>query len=191
MSVHVSANPENPSYLPPHPIPLGCPSALALSWIYLNSNLHETQCPLSCINLGMVIHFTYGNASHSFWPVTLTLYGSIFGLYYFMYDLYVCHFTSTVLSNFNNILKEFTFKFIQISSAAQSCQTLCDPMDCSMPDFSVHHQLPELAQTHVHQVRDDIQLSHPLLSPSPPAEPQSCSAPGSILLSIQWVSSSH
>ena len=42
-------------------------------------------------------------------------------------------------------------------------------MDCSTPDFSVHHQLPELAQTHVHRVRDAIQPSHPLSSPSPPA----------------------
>ena len=46
---------------------------------------------------------------------------------------------------------------------------LCDPMDCSMPGFSVHHQLPELAQTHVHQVGDAIQPSHPLSSSSPPA----------------------
>ena len=46
--------------------------------------------------------------------------------------------------------------------------TLCDLMDCSMPDFSVHHKLPELAQTHVHQVSDAIQPSHPLSSPSPP-----------------------
>ena len=42
------------------------------------------------------------------------------------------------------------------------------PMDCSMPGFPVHHQFPEFAQTHVHQVGDAIQLSHPLLSPSPP-----------------------
>ena len=47
--------------------------------------------------------------------------------------------------------------------------TLCDPMDCSIPCFPVHDQLLELAQTHVHQVRDAIQLSHPLSSPSPPA----------------------
>ena len=47
--------------------------------------------------------------------------------------------------------------------------TLCDPMDCSMPGFPVHHQLLELAQTHVHQVGDAIQTSHPLSSPSPPA----------------------
>ena len=54
---------------------------------------------------------------------------------------------------------------------SDSVQTLsdCDPMDCSMPGLPVHHQLPELAQTHVHPVRDAIQLSHPLSSPSPPA----------------------
>ena len=56
-----------------------------------------------------------------------------------------------------------------VSSVAQSCPTLCDPMDCSMPGFLVHHQLPELVQTHIHQVSDAIQPSHPLSSPSPPA----------------------
>ena len=50
----------------------------------------------------------------------------------------------------------------QISSVTQSCLTLCDSMDCSMPGFPVHHQLHELAQTHVHQVSDPIQPSHPL-----------------------------
>ena len=57
----------------------------------------------------------------------------------------------------------------QFSSVAQSYLTLCNPMDCSTPGFPVHHQFPELTQTHVHQVRDAIQPSHPLLSPSPPA----------------------
>ena len=57
----------------------------------------------------------------------------------------------------------------QFSSVAQSCPTLCDPMDCSMTGFPIHHQLLELAQTHVHQVGDAIQPSHPLSSPSPPA----------------------
>ena len=51
---------------------------------------------------------------------------------------------------------------IQFSLVAQSCLTLCDPMDCSMPGFPVHHQIPELAKTHVHQVSDAIQPSHPL-----------------------------
>ena len=51
---------------------------------------------------------------------------------------------------------------IQFSSVAQSCATLCDPMDCSMPGFPVHHQFPEPAQTHVHRVGDTMQPSHPL-----------------------------
>ena len=76
--------------------------------------------------------------------------------------------------------------FSSVNSVTQSCPTLCDPMDCSMPALPVHHQLPELAQTHVLWVGDAIQPSHPLLSPSPP----------SFTLSqhqglFQWVSSSH
>ena len=55
------------------------------------------------------------------------------------------------------------------SSVTQLCLTLCDPMDCSMPDFPVHHQLPEPTQTHVHRTGDAIQPSHPLSSPSLPA----------------------
>ena len=57
----------------------------------------------------------------------------------------------------------------QFSSVVQSCLTLCDPVDCSTPGFSVHHQLLEPTQTHVHQVGDAIQPPYPLLSPSPPA----------------------
>ena len=49
-----------------------------------------------------------------------------------------------------------------------SCPTLCNPMDCSTPGFPVHHELPELAQTHIHPVSDANQPSHPLSSPSPP-----------------------
>ena len=58
---------------------------------------------------------------------------------------------------------------VQFSSVTQSCLTLCDPMDCSISGFHVHHQLLEPAQTHGHQVDDAIQPSHPLSSPSPPA----------------------
>ena len=57
----------------------------------------------------------------------------------------------------------------QIRSVAQSCPTLCDPMNSSTPGLPVHHQLPEFIQTHVHRVGNAIQPSHPLLSPSPPA----------------------
>ena len=72
-------------------------------------------------------------------------------------------------------------KKVQFSSVTQSCLTLCDPMDCSTPDFPVHHQLPEFTQTHVHQVGDTIQPSHPLSSPFPmPSIFPSIYFPGSI-----------
>ena len=62
-----------------------------------------------------------------------------------------------------------SFSSVQFSSVAQSCLTLCDPVNCSMPGLPVHHQFPEFTQTHVHRVGDAIQPSHPLSSPSPPA----------------------
>ena len=74
----------------------------------------------------------------------------------------------------------------QFISVTQSCLSLCDPMDCSMPGFPNHHQLLELAQTHVHLVIDAIQPFHPLLSPSPPAF--SLSQHQGL---FQWVSSLH
>ena len=58
---------------------------------------------------------------------------------------------------------------LQFSSVAQSCLTLCNPMNCSIPGLPVHHQLPESTQTHVYCVGDAIQPSHPLSSLSPPA----------------------
>ena len=73
----------------------------------------------------------------------------------------------------------------QFSSVAQSCPTLCDPMDCSTPGLPVHHQLPEFTQTHVHWVGYAIQPSHPLSSHSPAL---SLSQHQGL---IKWVSSSH
>ena len=58
---------------------------------------------------------------------------------------------------------------VQFSSVAQSCPTLCDPVNHSTPGLPVHYQLPEFTQTHAHRVSDAIQPSHPLSSPSPPA----------------------
>jgi len=100
-----------------------------------------------------------------------------------------CHPTiSSSVSPFGIYLGETQFNkaVIQFSSVAQSCLTLCDPVDCSKPGFPVHHQLPELAQTHVHRVGDAIQLSHPLSSLSPP-DINSAQYQGL----FQWVSSSH
>ena len=73
-----------------------------------------------------------------------------------------------------------------VSSVAQSCLTLCDPMNRSTPGFPVHHQLPEFTETHVHRVIDAIQPSHPLSSPSPPAP-----NPSQHQSLFQWVNSSH
>ena len=75
---------------------------------------------------------------------------------------------------------------VPFSSVTQSCLTLCSPMDCSTPRLPVHHQLPELTQTHVHWFGDAMQPSHPLSSPSAPAfnlfQHQGL---------FKWVSSSH
>ena len=76
--------------------------------------------------------------------------------------------------------KTTLFSSVQFSSVAQSCLTLCDPMNCSTPGLPIHHQ------THVHWVGDAIQPSHPLLFPSPP-DPNPCQHQGL----FQWVSSSH
>ena len=73
------------------------------------------------------------------------------------------------VDSLNPTLKYLGYLIIQFSSVAQLCLTLCIPMDCSTPGLPVHLQLPDPTQTHVHQVGDAIQPSHPLSSPSPPA----------------------
>ena len=75
---------------------------------------------------------------------------------------------------------------VQFSSVVQSCPTLCDPMNHSMPGLPVHHQLLEFTQIHVHWVSDAFQPSHPLSFPSPPAP-----NPSQDQSLFQWVNSSH
>ena len=75
---------------------------------------------------------------------------------------------------------------VHFSLVAQSSPPLFDPMNCSTPGLPVHHQLPELTQTHVHRLGDAIQLSHSLSSPSPPAP-----NPSQHQSLFQWVNSSH
>ena len=97
-------------------------------------------------------------------------------------DLYFCLCASTMLPWWRQKL----FSSVQFISVAQSCPTLCDPMNCSTPGLPVHHQLPEFTQTQVRWVSDAIQPSHPLSSPSSlapnPSQHQSL---------FQWVNSSH
>ena len=99
-----------------------------------------------------------------------------------------------VMTNLDSILKsrgitlptKVPLSSVQFSSVTQSCPTLCDPMDRSMPGLPVYHQLLEFTQTHVHWVSDAIQLSHPLSSPSSPA--LSLSQHQGL---FKWISSSH
>ena len=79
----------------------------------------------------------------------------------------------------------FSMPSMLCCSVTQPQPTLCDSKDGRMPDFPVHHHLPELAQTHIHWVGDAIQLSHPLPSPSPALNlsQHQCL--------FKWVSSSH
>ena len=86
----------------------------------------------------------------------------------------------------NEFIQIILWPAVQFSSVAQSCPTLCNPMNHSTPGLPVHHQLPEFTQTHVHWVSDAIQPSHPLLSPSPPA-PNPFQHQGL----FKWVNSSH
>ena len=80
------------------------------------------------------------------------------------------------------------FSSVQFSSVAQSCLTLCDPMNCSTPGLPVHHHLPEFTQTHVRRVRDAIQPSHPLSSPSPlpPIPPSITVFSSESTLPVRW-----
>ena len=93
---------------------------------------------------------------------------------------------SVISAMYLNLRYAYIIESVQFSSVTQLCPTLCNPMGCNIPGFPVHHQLPELVQTQVHQVSDAIQPSHPLSSPFPPT----------FNLShhqglFQWVSSSH
>ena len=74
-----------------------------------------------------------------------------------------------IIMIYKNEKKSDMFSSVQFISVTQSCLTLCNLVNRSMPGFPVHHQHPEFTQTHVHRVSDAIQPSHPLLSPSPPA----------------------
>ena len=99
-------------------------------------------------------------------------------LYWFHVEMIIFRYTG---------LNEIHLKtYFQFSSVSQSCPTLWDPMNCSMPGLPVHHHLPEFTQTHDHWVGDAIQPSYPLSSPSPPAP-----NPSQHQSLFQWVNSSH
>ena len=90
---------------------------------------------------------------------------AVFKILSLSFDSFIIMCLSVTLFKFNlfGVLSD------QIRSVAELCPTLCDPMNRSTPGLPVHHQLLEFTETHVHQVSDAIQPSHPLSSPSPPA----------------------
>ena len=112
--------------------------------------------------------------------VQISLWDSDFNSFGYIPDIgSLDHRLPHIFSGENSIL------FSQFSSVAQSCPTLCNPMDCSTPGFPVHHQLPELTETHVHRVSNAIKPSQLLSSPSPTfnlSQHQGL---------FQWVSCSH
>ena len=124
--------------------------------IYLAISLCQSphQCRYSFWEFIWVQCWAHWLISHLFSQIHLYLFSSRFRAIYLTLS-------STHVYVFPLILYQF-------SSVVQSCPTLCDPMDCSMPGFLVHHQLSEFTQTHVHWVGDAIQPSHPLSSLSPP-----------------------
>ena len=134
-----------PSHLPPHPTPLGCPSAPALSALF-----HALNLDWSSIS-HMVIYMFQCYSFESSHPRLLPQNPKVCSLHLCLF----CYLTYRVI--------------IQLSSVTLSCPTLCHSMNRSTPGLPVHHQLPESTQTHIHQVGDAIQPSHPLSFPSPPA----------------------
>ena len=82
----------------------------------------------------------------------------------FLYSLLWEVAVQQMLTEWDHCLGAITYCLVfQFSSVGQSCPTLCNPMDCSMPGLPIHHQLPEFTQTLVHWVGDAIQPSHPVV----------------------------
>ena len=148
-------------FLKPHPTSLPLPSL----WFI---RMHQPQHPVSCIEPGLVIHFTHDiimfqcHSPKSFHPLPLPQSPKDCSIHL---CLFCCLAYRVIITIFLNSIYMHS---VQFSSVTQSCPTLPDPMNRSTPGLPVHHQLPEPTQTHVHQVDDAIQPSHPLSSPSPP-----------------------
>ena len=113
------------------------------------------------------------------------LHSSSTCMYVFWHPEHTC-LRAVTLHHAHLFAHSISFSITQFSSVAQSCPTLCNPLNHSMPGLLVHHQLLEFTQTHAHRVSDAIQPSHPLSSPSAPAH-----NPSQHQGLFQWVNSSH
>ena len=128
----------------------------------------------------MVVYICQCYSLSSSHPLLPLLCPEVHSLYLHLYSCPANRFTSTIY------LDTICMCSVQFSSVAQSCPTLCDPMNRSTPGLPVHHHLPEFTQTHIHRVHDSIQPSHPRSSPSPPAP-----IPSQHQSLFQWVNSLH
>ena len=168
-------------------------SQWALSTWYLWPVISRTVLiPVSdfilCLNhLVWLKHTTYiltVGTFHSLQLQTFDVYKFKWEVFFFCWGTVDLKFVSFKYTE--KVIQIYQLSSVQFISVAQSCLTLCDPMNCSTPGLPVHHQLPEFTQTHVHWVSDAIQPSHPLSSPSPPAP-----NPSQHQSLFQWVNSSH
>ena len=123
-------------------------------------------------------HLTsHSRISGSSWVITPLWLSGSWRSFLYSSSVYSCHLFLMSSASVKSIpflffilsILAWNVSSVQFSSVAQLCPTLCNPMNHSTPGLPVHHQLPEFTQTHVHQVSDAIQPSHPLSSPSPPA----------------------
>ena len=166
-------HPDPPSHLSPHPIPQSHPSAPALSTLSHASNL---DCFMIWYVSHMIIYMFQCYFLKSSHPHLLSQSPKDC-------SIYLCPFCWVA---YRVIITIFLNSMYQFSSVTQSCLTLCDPMNHSMPGLPGHYQLPEFSQIHVHRVVDAIQPSHPLSSPSPLAP-----SPSQHQGLFQWVNSSN
>ena len=150
-------HPETPSHLPPHPISLDHPSKPALSTLSHPWNLDWQSVSY------MIIHMFQCYSLISSHPCLLPQSPKDCSIHL---CLFCCLAYRVIDTIFLNPIYICSVRSVQ---STQSCLTLCNSMICNRPGLPVHHQLPEFTQTHIHQVSDAIQPSHPLLSPSPPA----------------------
>ena len=142
-----------------------------LFWFEVRHMIIEPLAPLGRAH----VWITWESFSNLYIPLLSSWFSSLWGM-----------FSSVLTEPLKEICYNLPVYSVQFSSVTQLCPTLCDPLDCSMPGFPVHHELLELTQTHVRWLGDAIQPSRPLSSPSPPAFNHSQHQG-----LFKWVSSSH
>ena len=129
---------------------------------------YSAQSAISCYLINPCFWYFRKILLLCFWLSSHILASAPLLLFWPLFMFYLLSFKKHTYQYLSLCKLKIIWRCFQFSSVAQSCPTLCDPMNRSTPGLPVHHQLPEFTQTHVHWVGDAIQPSYPLLSPSPP-----------------------